>query len=110
MEIQADASFLVDLKYVTGEQQFALRYEGCTKLFGINAISSQSCHKNTSSDLASQLENLSIDPALRIWTVGWDTSVVIVSTDTLKPPESAKVRIIFPPDAIAYINPSKRSW
>lgn len=110
VEIQADPSFLVDLKYVTGKQIFALRYEGGTKVFEVNAILPQSCHQNTPNDLVSQLNKLSIDPALQIWTVGWDTSVVIVPTDTLKSPESDKVQIIFSPGPVAHISPNKRSW
>lgn len=110
VETQADSSLLVDLKYVTGKQKFALGYEGGTKVFEINAISSQSCHQNTPNDLVSQLEKLSVDPALQIWTVGWDASVVIVSADTLQSPESDKVQIVFPPGPVADISLRKRSW
>jgi AAA family ATPase len=110
VKIQADSSLSVDLKYVTGKQKFTLEYEGGTNVFEINAISSQSCRKNTPNDLVPRLEKLGIDPALQIWTVGWDTSVAIVSADTLKPPESAKVQIIFSLSPVAHIGPSKRSW
>jgi AAA family ATPase len=62
-------------------------------------VSSQSYDKKTSEDLAFQLERLEIDLTPRIWTVGWDTAVVVLPADVLEPPESVKVRTIFPPDA-----------
>lgn len=86
---------LADLKYVTDKQKFALEYEGNTNIFEVDAISSQSCDKNTPEDLVSHLEGLRIDPASQIWTVGWDTTVVISPADTLTSPGSAKVRTIF---------------
>lgn len=107
MEIQTHSSILVDLKYVTGKQKFALEYEGNTNIFEVDVISSQSCDRNTAGDLASHLEELRIDLAPRIWIIGWDTVVVILPVDTLEPLESAKVRTIFPPDTMAYISGSK---
>lgn len=46
-------------------------------------------------DLVSQLEGLKIDPTPRIWMAGWNTTVVILPPDTLKPLEPANVRNIF---------------
>ena len=109
VETQTYSSFLVDLKYVTGEQKFALEYEGKTNVLEIDDISSQSCDKNTPEDLVPQLEELKINPASQIWIVGWDTTVVILPADTLKPPESAEVRTILPSDTMAYISGSKPS-
>ena len=89
---------LVDLKYVTSKQKFALEYEGSTNVFEVHAISTQSYGKNTSEDLESQLEGLEIDPAPQIWIVGWDTTVEILPADTPNPLEPGEVRILFPLD------------
>lgn len=74
-----------------GKQKFTLEYEGRTNVFEVDAMSSQSCDKNTPEDLVPQLDELRINPTPQIWIVGWDTTVVILPADTLKPPESAKV-------------------
>ncbi|KAF9651602.1 AAA family ATPase [Thelephora ganbajun] len=81
---------LVDLKYVTSNQKFTLEYEGNTNAFEVDTVSSRSYDKNTSQDLVHQLEGLKIDPVPQIWTVGWDTTVVILPADTPEPLESAK--------------------
>ena len=92
METQIHSSLPVDLKYVTSKQKFSLEYEGNTNVFEVDAISSQpSCDRNAPRDLASRLEGLEIDPPPQIWAVGWDTTVVILPADTLKPPESTEV-------------------
>ena len=103
------SSFLVDLKYVTDKQKFTLEYEGKTNIYEVNVVSSQSCDKYTSEDLVPRLEELRIDSAPQIWIVGWDTTVVILPADTLKPLESVKVRTIFTSDTTAYISESKTS-
>jgi hypothetical protein len=71
-------------------------------LFGVDAISSQSHDKGASKDLVSQLDGLKIDHVPQIWIVGWDTTVVILPADTLKPSEPVKVRTSFLPGAVAY--------
>jgi len=109
LETPSHDSFLVGLKYVTGKQKFTLEYEGRTSVFEVDVISSQPCDKNIPEDLVPQLEELRIDSAPQIWTVGWDTAVVILPADTLKPLESAKVRTIFPPDTAAHISGSRTS-
>ena len=109
MKSQTQSDLLVDLKYVTSKQKFALEYEGSANIFEVDAISPQSYDKNASEDLMSQLEELKIDSTPQIWTVGWDTAVVILPADTLKSLEPAKVRAIFPPDATAYISGSRTS-
>lgn len=109
MIIRTQNDLLVDLKYVTNNQKFTLEYEGSPNVFEVDAISPRSYDKNTSEDLTSGLEGLKIDPPPQIWTVGWDTAVVILPADTLKPSEFAKVRNIFPPDTAAYISGNKTS-
>lgn len=101
------SNLTVDLKYITGSQKITLGYGGNTNIFEVDGILSRSCDKNTSEDLTSQLEALKISPAPQIWTVGWDTIVVVLPADTLKPLESAKVRTIFSPETTAYISGSK---
>jgi hypothetical protein len=78
-----------------GKQKFTLEYEGRTNVFEVDAISSQSSDKGAPEDLASRLEELRIDPVPRIWIVEWDTTVVLLPADTLKPPESTKVLTVF---------------
>lgn len=90
----------VDLKYVTHEQKLILEYEGKMNVFEVNAVASQPGDKNASEDLVSKLEGLQINPAPHIWTVGWDTTVVILSADTPKPLEPTKVRSAFPLDTL----------
>lgn len=94
---RTQSGLLVDLKYVTSKQKFSLEYEGNTIFFEVDAILPQSHDKDTSRDLLSQLEGLKIDHVPQIWIVGWDTNVVILLADTLKPSGSVKVRTTFPP-------------
>jgi hypothetical protein len=56
-------------------------------VFEVDAISHDI---NTSGDLVSQLEGLSIDPVSQIWTVGWDTTVTL-QVDALRPLELVNV-------------------
>lgn len=93
---QTQGDLLVDLKYVTSKQKFTLEYEGNANVFEVDTISLRSYDKNTPEDLVSQLEGLKIDPVPQIWTVGWDTTVVVLPADTLKSLESTKVRNIPP--------------
>ena len=88
---QTPSDIVVDLRYVTSKQKFALEYEGNVSFFEVNAISPQSYDENTSEDLVPLLQGLEIDPTPQIWIVGWDTTVVILPADTSKPLESVKV-------------------
>ena len=88
---QAPSGLIVDLKYVTTEQKFTLEYEGGVSFFEVDAISPQSYDTNEPGDLTPQLQGLKISPVTQIWTVGWDTTVVIVPADTPKPLDSVNV-------------------
>ena len=88
---KAPSGLIVDLKYVTSKQKFALEYEGNISFFEVDAVSSQSYDKNTPGDLVSLLQGLKFDPAPQIWIVGWDTTVVVLPADTPKPLESVGV-------------------
>lgn len=101
MKTQARSGLKVGLKYITNKQKFTLEYEGTVSLFEVNAVSPRSHDENTSEDLVLQLQGLKIDPAPQIWIVGWETTVVILSADTLKP--SVKVRTVFSPDITTHI-------
>jgi hypothetical protein len=77
--------------------------------FEVDAISSQSRDRGASKDLVSQLDGLKIDHVPQIWMVGWDTTVVILPADTLKPSEPVKVRTSFLPGAVAYMTRTRTS-
>lgn len=88
---QAPTGPVVDLKYVTTKQKFTLEYDGDVSFFEIKSISLQPYDNNAPERLASHLQGLRVDPAPRIWIVGWDTTVAIFPADTLEPSESVKV-------------------
>lgn len=85
------SGLLVDLKYVTSKQKFTLEYEGDVSFFEVDAISSQLYHENRSEVLVPQLQGLKLDPTPEIWTVGWNTTVVVLPDDTPSLLESVKV-------------------
>jgi AAA family ATPase len=59
----------VDLKYVTSAQALEVTYEQEIRRFVVTLSSEQ---------LEIKFDALSLAPARKVWTVGWNTSVVLV--------------------------------
>ncbi|KII87583.1 hypothetical protein PLICRDRAFT_690240 [Plicaturopsis crispa FD-325 SS-3] len=73
---------LVDLKYITSGQKLEILYEGRKRRFVVVHISAQ--HRDAKSSveaLAHNVSELSLDSSWKVWTAGWDTSVVLLDSD-----------------------------
>ncbi|EPQ54885.1 AAA-domain-containing protein [Gloeophyllum trabeum ATCC 11539] len=70
---------LVDLKYLTPTQTVEVVYEGRRRQFTVSSVSSQSSRADNKgiADLTETLQSLSIDSPTQLWTVGWDTTVIV---------------------------------
>lgn len=69
----------VDSKYLTPSQIVDIVYEGQSSRFAVQSVSTA----ETGPDddliaLESNLDQLSLEPKPKLWTVGWDTFVAIV--------------------------------
>ncbi|EMD39468.1 hypothetical protein CERSUDRAFT_111775 [Gelatoporia subvermispora B] len=68
---------LVDLKYLSPTQTVDVVYEGRTRRFTVSSVSTAEADDNAGKDLAAALQTLSLDTTPQLWTVGWDTTVVL---------------------------------
>ncbi|KZT22814.1 AAA-domain-containing protein [Neolentinus lepideus HHB14362 ss-1] len=83
---------LVDLKFLTPTQTVEVVYEGRRRTFTVLSVSAQSrCVSDDSTALAEDLQSLSIHSPTRLWTVGWDTTVIIDEPRS-KEPQKASVK------------------
>ncbi|KAF7365302.1 AAA family ATPase [Mycena venus] len=64
---------LVDLKYVTSAQVLEVPYEQETRRFVVTPSPSQQIE-----NLEAKFDALALAPARQVWTVGWDTSIILV--------------------------------
>ncbi|KAF7346185.1 AAA family ATPase [Mycena sanguinolenta] len=77
---------LVDLKYVTSVQVIEVTYEQQTRRFVVTS---------TADSLETKFDALTISPPCRVWTVGWDTSVVLIADEVDSNP-LAEVEVLPP--------------
>lgn len=72
----------MDLKYLTSTQTVEVKYEGQKRRFSVSSISSQQSTSGESFvDLTHGLGTLSIDSRPQLWTVGWDSAVLILGNE-----------------------------
>ncbi|KAI0671254.1 AAA family ATPase [Trametes maxima] len=68
---------LIDLGYLTPMQTLDVVYEGKTRRFAVTSVSTER-ETDEGSDLAAGVQSLSLaDPPPKLWTVGWETTVVL---------------------------------
>ncbi|OCH87928.1 AAA family ATPase [Obba rivulosa] len=73
---------LVDLKYLAPTQTVDVVYEGRTRRFTVSSVSvSGEAGGKAEKDLAATLQTLALDASPQLWTVGWDTTVVVETHD-----------------------------
>ena len=69
----------MDLKYITATQTLEVVYEGQRRTFRLHSVSTHSDGLDAAVEALSQgLEDIKLNDASRVWTVGWDTIVNIV--------------------------------
>ncbi|KAG6811242.1 hypothetical protein H0H92_008412 [Tricholoma furcatifolium] len=90
--------YLVDLKYITCAQILEVTYETKKRRFSVISITSNRSESEHVPTLAHDLESLSIDSHSKLWTVGWDSTILISGTGTheVAPAHKQEVEIIAP--------------
>ena len=81
----------MDLKYITSTQTLEVLFEGKTRRFELQSVSTRFEEEGNSIDaLAHDLDALGLDAKPHVWTVGWDSTVVVVdgSNERLEPQEN----------------------
>ena len=74
------------LKYLTLTQTLEIVYEGQARRFSLASVSVRpDFSDDPNGNFVAGFETLSLDSPPQLWTVGWDTSVFIVNTDTSRP-------------------------
>ncbi|KAI0687036.1 AAA family ATPase [Earliella scabrosa] len=75
---------LIDLGYITPTQTLDIVYEGKTRRFSLTSVSTTR-EAAQDPDIAESIQSLSLsDSPPKIWTVGWETTVVL-DTESSKP-------------------------
>jgi AAA family ATPase len=70
----------VDLKYINNSQVLEVLYEGRKRRFSVISVHPRTLSpdiKGRTGDLAHDLNSLSISAPTQLWSITWDTAVVI---------------------------------
>ncbi|TRM62046.1 P-loop containing nucleoside triphosphate hydrolase protein [Schizophyllum amplum] len=98
------ALHLVDLRIVTSKQVLEVAYEGRPRRFVVQSMSDGARAGDPVDNLAKSLENVSIDSAVRLGYISWDTTVSIEPPEPRSPLPRSPATEALPaaPDQSAY--------